>query len=1041
MKNSLNKVGITFLFFLLASQLFFSSLVTNLLPVFAQTNDPASSVLFTSDLFDVTAAPSDNGTTLQVQRKEEAEYPDFSEVQMEFVFAEPIITDTMLKTFEEDRPDDRFGLDNGTFIWKLPKNSFENARLTIPVSELPNAELKVFFDDALVYDSQTTMESSTSSTDKASETSTSSIEETNSKENVSSSQDSSEKTSEESTTSSLKEKEQSSSISKSQNSVQKAAQAVKSSTDIGPQLNPRDTSQLAGTHYDDLFSYNVYASGNHSANQADTEGGIAVKGNSAIVAGSNAGFNYGGYFDNPGSGLGHTLGPEQNVSLMLQGKIYAQHIAQNSKAKIGDGLAVLNEKFEPFDETNWPKVAFPGPNEYKDTGVVPLTDAELTSTFNKLDSQLNDFTNQLDRWVSQTDEYQAGNQTLANDGTNLYPIKQYEIRVSRANERVLVVNVPKLDRPDGSIAILPQIQMDYLNITDPDLNIDKIVITTDAEKVAVLAEARGTSLSVKDDVSHGNAISKRVVFYAPNAKQFSTFRPDGWTWDALDIPSLDTDPAIGGAAAASQGVNNYDETKDAYGPNFLDSGRLSTHPMVWGSIVAPKAITLISGGSVNGYIFTKDFHQRGGAEAHNFINPPVLDKVEPDQFTVHVTKYWNDDKTDQSVLLKGAKFILKKTQNGEASYYTGNTAEPWLGENHAKEYTTNDYGRITIEGLPKEEGATYSVVETATPNKDFEIINKETALEKSEDGENYSAAVENKYVGEPKDLQLILRKTNESGKPLVGAEFTLLDDQKNVVEVQASKMQRPSYDTLRDAEFSYVVFDEKLAPEKTYYVYESRFPESYGSDEDTPTVENPLVVKVDKDSKVTISRNGVELAKEDFLDTNDTSKAAVVLKPAVKNVLRDFDIKIQKSDQDGKALAGVKFRVEGNGKEFNEVTDDKGVAHFKDLAIDQKYEIKEMEGTSGYAGWQGTIIFDMNNQGEGPILKDENGHVIPSKDFDWDPNNRILILKIKNGKMAQIPTTGGIGNKWFIVSVVIVLAGYAGYQLSKNKEENNEEKV
>lgn len=74
-----------------------------------------------------------------------------------------------------------------------------------------------------------------------------------------------------------------------------------------------------------IFLYNVVLSGNHSADSADTEGALAIQGNSTVPAvdrnGGISRFNYAGFFDggNHGNGDGnsHPLSERHRISLLL----------------------------------------------------------------------------------------------------------------------------------------------------------------------------------------------------------------------------------------------------------------------------------------------------------------------------------------------------------------------------------------------------------------------------------------------------------------------------------------------------------------------------------------------------------------------------------------------------------------------------------------------------------------------------------------------------------------------------------------------------
>ncbi|OJG35254.1 hypothetical protein RV00_GL002808 [Enterococcus devriesei] len=1049
MKNQGKK---SVLFVIIILNFILNVFIVGILPAFAQTSqEQKENKLFESNFVDMIAEQKENHVQLKLVKKGELATASFASITTKITFDQAVLTLENLHQMEKSRPMDELKLmsqSNGRqeFDWSVKReNLTEDVTLVLPMIQLAEAKVKVLSDETVLFDSEASNDQTKYSTpiEKNHETSTIGTTESNvfkagseslgTETSVSRSSDNSQEQNMES--------QNKQTISKTTNSQNDST--FKSTKESQPVKKSKEVSaipdKLDGTHFDDLFSYNVYVSGDHSANQADTEGGIAVKGNSAIVANSTAGFNYGGYFDNSSSGLGHTLGPEQNVSLLLGGRIYAQNISKNSIAKVGNGYSIVSNAKQGTDgvpsltPSDWPNVVWPGPNTYKASGKVELSDNELKGIFTKLDDQLADYTKQLTALTEQTDVYLNGSQDLSVKGMNIQPYPRYEYRVSKMNERVLVVDVPPIN---DDIAILPQVQMDYFNITNPDLKIDQVIITTSAKKVAIVDEATGTALSYKDNISHGNAIAKRITFFAPKATQISTFRPDGESWNSVRIPDFDKEL---GTEEASKGVENYNSTTDVYGPQFLTPGRLSTHPMVWGSIVAPQATVLVSGGSINGYVFAKNLHQRGGAEIHNFINP-FITKEAPGLFDIVLYKHAKDD---VDTPLSGAKFILQRKEGNVTTYYTGNKEQQWVSDaDLAKEFTTDTNGKINIKDLTKETGTDphYFFEETKAPSG-YKKLTSQIEAKPTEKGNYLYADAPNELAEVPKYSKLILRKGDITGKPLEGATFILTDKdlQKNpdhnVLESSMSKIQKLNFPELSATNQASVVFDYDLKP-GTYYVYESEFPEQYGPGKDTPSPTHPLKIIISVDGKAQIITDygeGPKSLRHQTIVSSDGKETALLLSDPILNYPNFYNLQINKTDENDKPIKDIVFKVTATNKNIEKSTDAQGIADFSELAMDKKYKIEEVKTVSGYGLWRGYINMVVKNHKIAPELRDQDGNLISSNSYTWDIDTRTLSLKIRNHKIPKLPMTGGSGNRLLWISVIILMTGFIGYKVDEKR--------
>ena len=95
---------------------------------------------------------------------------------------------------------------------------------------------------------------------------------------------------------------------------------------------------------------------------------------------------------------------------------------------------------------------------------------------------------------------------------------------------------------------------------------------------------------------------------------------------------------------------------DLYNSEYFKQYNVSGKAIM-GSVIAPQATTILKSGSINGYVWSLNLHQRDGAELHNFYNPWLTDEQKK-KGTIEVIKY--DDK-DLEKLLAGAEFkVLNK---------------------------------------------------------------------------------------------------------------------------------------------------------------------------------------------------------------------------------------------------------------------------------------------------------------------------------------------------------------------------------------------
>lgn len=207
-----------------------------------------------------------------------------------------------------------------------------------------------------------------------------------------------------------------------------------------------------------------------------------------------------------------------------------------------------------------------------------------------------------------------------------------------------------------------------------------------------------------------------------------------------------------------------------------------------------------------------------------FINNEVLvRKIEANGKDHYVSTY-NQPTVNEKVI----KFDIKKVQAGTSTPVAGAVFRHTLPDGSTKELTTNGSGEITITGLSS---GTHKIKEIKSPdgyqlNPNEVVFNVASGTGEitftsetnslvthgtKDSGDGYAT-----FSDKVNPFNLKITKTNEHGKVLKGAEFTLYSDAdcKNVVDTQTSDDKG-------------VLTFKDLDVEKTYYFEETKAPQGY----------------------------------------------------------------------------------------------------------------------------------------------------------------------------------------------------------------------
>ena len=270
----------------------------------------------------------------------------------------------------------------------------------------------------------------------------------------------------------------------------------------------------------------------------------------------------------------------------------------------------------------------------------------------------------------------------------------------------------------------------------------------------------------------------------------------------------DSDPAKSGQIPARSWVLKTDKNGFAYldsdykvsGDDFYMFGNLAKIPVGTITIQETKAPT---GYFINNEVFVRKIEANGKDQYVSTYNQPTVNE-------------------------KVIKFDNKKVQAGTSTPVSGAVFRHTLPNGSTEDLETNSTGEITITGLAS---GTHKIKEIKSPdgyqlNPNEVVFNVASSTGKitftsgtnslivqgtKDSGDGYAT-----FADKVNPFNLKITKTNEHGKVLKGAEFTLYSDEgcKNVVDTQISDDKG-------------LLTFKNLDVEKTYYFKETKAPQGY----------------------------------------------------------------------------------------------------------------------------------------------------------------------------------------------------------------------
>lgn len=270
----------------------------------------------------------------------------------------------------------------------------------------------------------------------------------------------------------------------------------------------------------------------------------------------------------------------------------------------------------------------------------------------------------------------------------------------------------------------------------------------------------------------------------------------------------DSDPAKSGQIPARSWVLKTDKDGFAYldsdykvsGDDFYMFGNIATIPVGTITIQETKAPT---GYFINNEVFVRKIEANGKDQYVSTYNQPTVNE-------------------------KVIKFDIKKVQAGTSTPVASAVFRHTLPNGSTEDLETNSTGEITITGLAS---GTHKIKEIKSPDgyqlNPNEVVfnvasgtgtitftsgtNSLIVQGTKDSGDGYAT-----FADKVNPFNLKITKTNEHGKVLKGAEFTLYSDEgcKNVVDTQISDDKG-------------LLTFKNLDVEKTYYFKETKAPQGY----------------------------------------------------------------------------------------------------------------------------------------------------------------------------------------------------------------------
>ena len=148
-----------------------------------------------------------------------------------------------------------------------------------------------------------------------------------------------------------------------------------------------------------------------------------------------------------------------------------------------------------------------------------------------------------------------------------------------------------------------------------------------------------------------------------------------------------------------------------------------------------------------------------------------------------------------------------------------------------------------------------------------------------------------------------------------------------------------------------------------------------------------------------------------------------------ENHLKPFDLTVHKKEDNGKALPGAKFRLQGNGVDVELPKDGQSTDTFRFENLQPgTYTLTETYTPEGYQGLKQSVTVVIKEDGTVTI----DGTAVDNVLVDGDNNNQIN-LDVTNQAKVPLPETGGSGRIGIYLVGIIALGLPGVYLFLRNR--------
>jgi len=338
--------------------------------------------------------------------------------------------------------------------------------------------------------------------------------------------------------------------------------------------------------------------------------------------------------------------------------------------------------------------------------------------------------------------------------------------------------------------------------------------------------------------------------------------------------------------------------------------------------------------------------------------------------------------------LEGAVFQLK-----------GGTLDVTLKDNHDGTYSLPDNARL-------DKGETYTLTELKAP-QGHELSQKQTwTINVSDEGK---VTIDNKDTS-IKDNTITLTVTNQFKKIPIGIRKYTIQEGKQVNLAKATfdlqkKTSTGNYQTIatKETDAAGLALFSASDPGE-YRIVETKGPEGYD------TIPGNYMFTIDKYGEIHYDGNNVETADQWTLTH--------------ENHLKPFDLTVHKKEDNGKALPGAKFRLQGKGVDIELPKDGQPTDTFLFENLQPgTYILTETYTPEGYQGLKQSVKVVI--QEDGTVMID--GTAVKNVLVDGEQHNQIS-LDVTNQAKVPLPETGGSG-RLGIYLIGLIALGLSGVYL------------